>query len=484
MRRALSIAMAAGLALTSTIGSAEPDKPKADAPSAPVAVEKRTLSLDEVVRVANDRFPLILAAEEDKKAAEGELLAAEGGFDPLWKTMGALVPVSGYPQQRLDTWLEQPTPLWGASLMAGYRIGRGSYPAYDGKLETNNYGEVRGGLRVPVVRDGPIDRRRANIKRASLGVDIAKLSKDQQHVEITRIASQRYWDWVGAGRRVTIVSAWLDLALGRDAGLASRVARGEIPDIEREENRRTILQRRTQLVAVERGLEQASIDLSLLYRRADGTPELPSSARLPGSIPEPSPIFPLDAKADEARAPGERPEIRRFEAQREQAKVELEFAKNQRLPAIDLSIMVSKDLGPGDTKRDKPVVELGVSIDVPLLARPQRGRIEVQRAALRKIEIQADLQRDRVIAEVRDAASAVRAARTRAEVASREVALAEKLQAAELKRFDLGDSTMLLVNLREQATAEAKLREVDALVDYHKAVAAYRAALGERPKMP
>jgi len=32
------------------------------------------------------------------------------------------------------------------------------------------------------------------------------------------------------------------------------------------------------------------------------------------------------------------------------------------------------------------------------------------------------------------------------------------------------------VNLREQATAEARLREVDAVLDWHRASAAFRAA--------
>jgi len=443
------------------------------------AAMERPLALDEVIRAASDRFPQILAAEEDRRAAEGELLAAEGGFDPIWRSSAALVPAGGYPQQRLDTWVEQPTPLWGSSLTAGYRIGRGSIAPYDGKLATDDHGELRAGLRVPMLRDGSIDRRRANITRASLGVDLARLSKDQQRLEITRAASQRYWDWVGAGRRVAIVRAWLTLALDRDQGLGSRVESGEIPEIEREENRRTILQRQTQLIAAERALEQAAIDLSLFVRSEGGAPRLPPSTRLPPSLPPPVPGFPFDARADEQRAPVARPEIKRFEAQRDQAKVELDLARNQRLPAVDFSILVSKDLGPGEYKRGLPVVELGLTLDVPLLARPQRGRVEAQQAALRKVERLAGLQRDRVIAELRDAASAVRAAATRAEVTGREVELADKLQAAELRRFDLGDSTMLLVNLREQATAEAKIREVDAQVDYHKATAAYRAALGE-----
>jgi hypothetical protein len=50
------------------------------------------------------------------------------------------------------------------------------------------------------------------------------------------------------------------------------------------------------------------------------------------------------------------------------------------------------------------------------------------------------------------------------------------MEQAERTRLELGESTLLFVNLREQTAAEAAVREVDALGDYHKAVASLRAA--------
>ena len=51
------------------------------------------------------------------------------------------------------------------------------------------------------------------------------------------------------------------------------------------------------------------------------------------------------------------------------------------------------------------------------------------------------------------------------------------MEAAERRKFDLGDSNLLLVNLREQATADAATTEVDAHLNYFDAQADYRAAL-------
>jgi len=275
-----------------------------------------------------------------------------------------------------------------------------------------------------------------------------------------------------------VARAFLDLATSRDAVLAERVARGDVPALEQAENRRSILQRRGQLASAERSLAESANELALYLRDASGAPLTPSSERLPATLPDPAPPALGAARADEADAPGRRPDLARLEAQRAQARIDLELAKNQRLPAIDLLAALSKDLGPGDASRDKPVFEASVVIDVPLPGRGPAGRAQAAAAVAEKLDAQVRLGRDRIVADVRNATVALTTAGERARFTQQELDLARQLAEAELSRFRLGESNLLLVNLREQATAEAAVRHVDALADYHKAVAAQRAALG------
>ena len=66
---------------------------------------------------------------------------------------------------------------------------------------------------------------------------------------------------------------------------------------------------------------------------------------------------------------------------------------------------------------------------------------------------------------------AVLAAHERAEVARKAVAVVRELVDAERRRFDLGATTLLFVNIREQQVAEAALDEIDARLAYQKALA-------------
>jgi outer membrane protein TolC len=124
-------------------------------------------------------------------------------------------------------------------------------------------------------------------------------------------------------------------------------------------------------------------------------------------------------------------------------------------------------------------VDAGVVIDIPLRNRVNRGRVSVAESGMQRISAQQRLQRDRIFAELADVRSALLAASARAQLAESEVQVARDVEAAEKTRYELGDSTLLLVNLREQATAEAALRQIDALLDYHRAIATYRAVLAQ-----
>ena len=106
-----------------------------------------------------------------------------------------------------------------------------------------------------------------------------------------------------------------------------------------------------------------------------------------------------------------------------------------------------------------------------------RGKRAAARAVLEQIDEKARLLRDKVEVEVRDALSALQAAFEGVAQARSASELAVRVLEAERRRFALGDSTVLLLNLREQAVAEARLGLVKAKETYWDAAADYRAAV-------
>ena len=435
------------------------------------------LTLDDVLKSVRERFPLVQGAQQDVQAAAGEVRASEGAFDIQWKTRATSSLLGYYENDRIDSIIEKPTQIWGTSLFAGYRLGVGDFAVYDGKLETNPGGELRAGLNVPLWRDGPLDRRRANIQRAGFSVVIADAQLSQQRIEAVRLATARYWDWVGAGQKMEIYKALLKIAEERDAGLAERVRRGDLPVFERRDNERAILQRKSQVISAERAFQQATIELSLYLRNEEGNPVFAGAELLGVVIPKPETDLAPQKGLEEALKA--RPELARFSALKSQNEVERVLAVNQTGPRIDVQMQAVRSLREGSPTRNGTQLEAGLLLEVPLQANVAGGREDVARSTAMRMELQEKFQRDKIATEVYDARSALEAAALRAEVTHGETELAKKLEEGERERFRQGDSNQLFVNIREQATADAAVREVDALTDYQKNLATLKAALGE-----
>lgn len=475
---AVVIALNSASAQASSVESAATDPSAVEVAASESAAP---LTLAQVLANVERSFPQLKLAELERAVADAELLSAEGGFDVSWKTKGTLLPVSYYESVRLESVLEAPTALWGTTAFAGWRLGRGEFPVYEGKSQTLEYGEVRAGVHVPLWRNGPIDRRRTTLGRSELAREIASLNVTGQRVEVARMATLRYWTWVAAGQRLSVAQDLLRIAVEREAGIAERVAQGDLAAYERIDNARAIEQRRAQVAAAARGVEQAAIDLSLLLRDPQGRPLTPAAESLPAALPEPGPRGSVLA-SDLATAKERRVELRRFALHAKSSELEHAFAKNQLRPAIDLQLAGAADLGGSMRSRpdlSQPVLELSLSIELPLQTRLMRGRAQAASAQAARARVQLGYADDVISAEVRDAHSALRAASERIEATQREVAFARSLEAGERTRFDQGDSHLLMVNLREQQTAEARLREIDALLDYQRASAALNAARGD-----
>ncbi|MBK6690246.1 MAG: TolC family protein [Deltaproteobacteria bacterium] len=444
-----------------------------------------SLGFDEVVRSVDRHHPELLGARQRQGGAAGQLLAAEGGFDLRLDAALEHRPFGYYDSTHLIAKLEQPTPIWGAKLYAGYELGLGKIPLYDGDYETLNGGELKAGLRVPIWRDGPIDKRRAAIGKATFILDAEAAATRVALLELSLDAGEAYWKWVAAGQSYLVAVALYDLARDRDAQLASKVQRGAVPAIDRAENLRAVLTRREAVVTARRSFEQAALKLSLYARDDDGRPRVPDPKRLPLAW-EPSPSLP-PSELDQGLARAQsRPELARYRALQEAAAVELDFAENRVAPQIDLDVAAAKDLGTSDdankvTTLGPAELKAGVTFSLPFQLRSERGEREAAQAKLEETRQKAQYAQEKVENQIRDLWSALNAQKELVDVATRTVRVAKAVAEGERTRFDLGSTTLFIVNLREQSAADAETKALKALADYRTALLAWQLATAITP---
>jgi outer membrane protein TolC len=159
--------------------------------------------------------------------------------------------------------------------------------------------------------------------------------------------------------------------------------------------------------------------------------------------------------------------------------VELNQARNLTQPELDATVMNSKDVGGPTKSRDKTPYELeaGVSFAVPLQRRKAYGKLQAAQAKLAQLVAKRQYTADKIGVEVRSAVIALDLAFQAISQAREAIRLNEEMERFELIQLEGGKSDLLRVNLRETATFDSRVTEVEALVRYYESLAEYRAAV-------
>lgn len=439
------------------------------------------LTLDDVIGSVVVSYPLLRSAMFGRNIAQGELLQANGEFDLKLKADTLNMPLGFYQNYRQAVGAEQPL-FGGGSVFAGYRLGTGSFPVYYGERETKLGGEFKAGAIVPLAQNRNIDDRRAGLYRSSWEVQSVEPEIQAQLIAFIQSASIAYWNWVAAGQNVRITEELLENATERTEGLKTRVEKGDAPAIELTDNERLIVSRRTKLIDARRKFQQSAYKLSLFLRDESGNPRVIDDTRLPPRFPDEDDPSLRSLDTDIQTAISNRPELRALAIFREQLNIDLANAQNLCLPQVDAVLVGSQDVGapPNPKKNDKGPFELegGLVASVPLQRRKAQGKSMAVEGKLAQLQAKTQFTQDKIVAEVQSASVALRAAYQQLAQAHQALDLAKQMEVAERRKFDLGDSNLLLVNLRELATADAALIEVEAQLNYFDAQADYRAALG------
>lgn len=436
------------------------------------------LQLPQVVQSVQSFFPLLQSVYLERNRTAGDQLAAWGEFDTKLKGYTENQPIGFYENYQHGAGIVQPR-YGGGEVFGGYRVGRGQFEPWYEERDTNAGGEFKVGFDVPLVRDHDIDKRRADLWRATYDRQLAEPEIRQQLIGFVFDASVSYWVWVAAGQQYRIGLAALDLAERRNVQVAERVKEGDLPPPDLSDNDRAIAVRKAKLLDLQRKLEQSAVKLSLFVRDGDTIPLIPPAEALP-RLPD-VPIYDAASlESDIASAVSRRPEIVALDVQYRRTEVDLAQAYNDTLPMVDAMMNASQDMGkPTSSSRDKSPLELevGLEFEMPLQQRKGRGKMRSARAKLQQLALYRNFTIEKVATEVRVASAALVAASQRVEQTIEAVKLADQLARIEREKFVEGESDLLAVFLREQFAIEAADELVLTKLEYFVARAQYDAAL-------
>ncbi len=439
----------------------------------------KKITVEDVKKSALTHYPLILSKYEMINVAKGDYLASKGIFDIRLKQEYQDYTRGYYDGKLSNTSIENQTRVLGAKIYAGYRKSYGDFAQYDGNYNTANSGEIYSGISVPLLKNRSTDQNRINEILAKLDVEESEIYLLDIKNKILRDATKAYWQVLVATKNYQIYQDLYNLSLNRQKQLQEQLSKGGIAEIILVENEKNLIDREIQLLEAQRDLNNSLIYLSLFYRLENGKPAIATQEDFAMEDFEVSEIN-LNLNQDKIKkALLQRPEIKLLDIKKKSAKVNLDYSKNLAQPDLNLDFISSKDLGSGPDRLTQSNNLVKLNFSIPLQFSEAKGKIATNNSKIRKINFEKQITQDKILYEISQLANNVNNAVLTYNNYKKQVNLAKKLEEAERNKFNHGHSDFFLVNLREQQTANSKIKKMKTLEEYQKNLADYKAAIFE-----
>jgi outer membrane protein TolC len=464
--------------LLAALLSVAPVAAAAQAPPTTAPAQAPPLTLEEVLRSSARSAPQIVEALARVRQAQGRALSAEGAFDTVFDVDGRTRALGYYDGTVVEGRATQPLTTNGGYLYGGYRVSRGDFPIYEDQAFTNRLGELKVGGLFSLLRDRLVDERRTRRTLAAGDVEVSRFEAEAVAIGVQRRTIDAYQNWVAAGLRFRAYRDLLELAESRRGAIRRQVELGARPQILVTENDQNLVRRRALVVRAEQDLAVAANALSLFYRDEAGRPILAPAERLP--VDDRALVGPAVARGV---PPVSRPDLQTALTRIDQSIARLVLAENDLRPRLDVRGEVGKDVGSeglGGSTRTPLEAIVGIRLSVPLQNRAAKGRVAEVRAEVDALQTRQRFLNEQIAVEVEGINIAVTGAERLAEAAEEERALAERLAAAERRRFELGSSDFFLVNQREETATDARVRLIEARARIAAARAELAAATADR----
>lgn len=342
---------------------------------------------------------------------------------------------------------------------------------------TGDGGDYFIGMKIPLLRNLGVNEKSAAEDQAFIGESLAETFQQRVRLDLLLNAGATYWDWVIASKKCLIQQNILKLAEDRAKAVRYRAAAGDIPVIDSVEAEQEVQRRQGQLTKAERDFQKATYKLATyLWENQSQPSQHPTQGNVPTDWQNPTTLADdVRVKAQDA-AVQYRPELKSIQLERQITDIDKKLAKNQRLPEVNLVLGPSFDTGNNGIG---PSGKIAIETTIPLRRRTATGQLLAAKYKLEKLSLDQQMLIQQVSLEVDDALSAIDTTYDRFVAAQKELVLAQQLEAGERQKFDLGDSTIFLVNQRERASAEASIKLLETHAEYEVAHLTLLAATGQ-----
>ena len=431
-----------------------------------------------------ENHPMVKQANLFGREARQVLLQARGAFDPKL--------VLAYDRKEFgndlyyDHWQNKlSVPLWpgGVDLTVSYNRNEGRYINPEERTPASGLGGI--GISIPIGQGLLMDARRNAVLQARLMQELTEADRIKLINKTLYDAVKTYWEWFFAYRQQQLIDEGYQLASRRFQALRERALLGDAAIIDTTEALITVQDRLVQKQQADVDEQNARLRVNTFLWNTNGQPaKLPPSAR----PQEASLVLPdegtLRTLLDQASR--QHPDLLKLAAKNQQLRIEERFRRAMIQPDIRLNASLLSETPTVDAGYDWSSYyafrphnhKIRVDFVFPLFLRKERGKLREVQVKNEQIVLEQQQTGRLIDNTVQAAYNQVRTLSEQTALQQRAIQNQQKLLQAEQQKFELGESSLFLVNARETKLIDLQLKGEELKTKYQKAVAELYFAAG------
>lgn len=415
------------------------------------------LTYEGFIKVVLENHPRVYQADIKVENGKATLLKSRGGFDP--KLHGDMNQKYFKGQQYYSTFqggLKVPT-WFGITAQAGYENNSGAYLNAENRLPDD--GLWYAGLQIELGNGLLIDERRAELKKAKVFVKASELEKKVILNELVYEASIAYWNWQMTYKNLTVFEQTEENARIRLESVVNAFKFGDKAAIDTLE---ASIQWQNRLLNVNKGLlnfQNAKEYLSL-FLWSDGVVPL----EIENSFPQ-NELNQLEKEAIKSLIVQDsvilnHPLVQLGDMKIQQSEIELKLKKEQLKPNLSLKYnAISEPVGNNPLSSYSPSnYTWGGSLSYAILTRKQRGNVKLAQLKLKDGQYTQAQKTAEVNVKIKVTLNKLRMGLDQLDILRKTVRDYQQLYQAEIGLFQLGESSLFMVNSREKSFLDYQVK--------------------------